>query len=83
MSSVVKRSFGCLIFAATAVLAQTPRCANSSLRLHGAVCSTRPGQPVSDLTAKDFDIVDSGKAQTILFFRKPETAVERLPQSEL
>lgn len=29
------------------------------------------GQPVTDLTAADFKIVDQGKPETILFFRKP------------
>jgi VWFA-related protein len=32
------------------------------------------GQPVSDLTARDFSVVDNGKPQSVWFFRKPVAA---------
>jgi VWFA-related protein len=58
-----------LALAASGLLAQAP--APGPLVRLSAVALDASGQPVTDLTADDFKIVDQNKAQTILFFREP------------
>src|ERR1017187_6652505 len=58
-----------LAFAASGLLAQAPT-PGPQIRL-SAVGLDAGGQPVADLTADDFKIVDQNKAQTIFFFREP------------
>jgi VWFA-related protein len=58
-----------LALAASGLLAQAPA-PGPPVRL-SAVALDASGQPVTDLTADDFKIVDQNKAQTIFTFRKP------------
>jgi VWFA-related protein len=58
-----------LAFAASGLLAQAPT-PGPQIRL-SAVALDAGGQPVTDLTADDFKIVDQNKAQTIFFFHEP------------
>ena len=58
-----------LAFAASGLLAQAPT-PGPLVRL-SAVALDASGQPVTDLTADDFKIVDQNKAQTIFTFRQP------------
>src|ERR1035441_3685910 len=58
-----------LALAASGLLAQAPT-PGPQVRL-SAVALDAGGQPVTDLTADDFKIVDQNKAQTIFFFREP------------
>jgi VWFA-related protein len=51
------------------------------IRLHATVLDTK-GQPVTDLTANDFNIVDDGKPQTLYFFGKSGRAAEVASTSE-
>ena len=60
-----------LAFAASGLLAQAPT-PGPQIRL-SAVALDAGGQPVTDLTADDFKIVDQNKAQTIFFFREPRS----------
>jgi len=55
---------------ASALLAQAPALPPPLLRLY-PVALDASGQPVTDLTAADFKIVDQGKPQTIFAFHKP------------
>ena len=54
------------------LLAQAPG-APPLIRLYPIVTDATTGQPVTDVTAADFKIVDQGKPETILFFHKPVT----------
>ena len=58
-----------LALAASGLLAQAPT-PGPLVRLDPVVLDAS-GQPVTDLTADDFKIVDQNKAQTIFFFREP------------
>src|ERR1039457_4339644 len=58
-----------LALAASGLLAQAPT-PGPQVRL-SAVALDAGGQPVTDLTADDFKIVDQNKAQTIFFFHEP------------
>jgi VWFA-related protein len=58
-----------LTLAASALLAQAPT-SGPLLRLYPVAVDAN-GQPVTDLTADDFKIVDQTKADTIVAFRKP------------
>ena len=58
-----------LALAASGLLAQAPT-PGPQVRL-SAVALDASGQPVTDLTADDFKIVDQNKAQTIFFFHEP------------
>jgi VWFA-related protein len=58
-----------LVLAASGLLAQAPL-APVLMHLH-PVALDASGQPVTDLTAADFKIVDQGKPQTIFAFHKP------------
>jgi VWFA-related protein len=58
-----------LAFAASGLLAQAPT-PGPLVRLY-PVALDASGQPVTDLTADDFKIVDQNKAQTIFTFHKP------------
>jgi VWFA-related protein len=59
-----------LALAASALLAQAP--AGPLVRLH-PVAVDASGQPVTDLTADDFKIVDQSKPETIFLFHQPKT----------
>ena len=69
--SKFKTLFCTIALAASGLLAQAPG-PPILIRLH-PVALDASGQPVTDLTAADFKIVDQGKAQTIVAFHKPVT----------
>lgn len=60
-----------LVIAASGLLAQAPA-AGALVRLYPVVTDAG-GQPVTDLTADDFKIVDTNKPETIFAFHKPRT----------
>src|SRR5271165_5413543 len=60
-----------LALAASGLLAQAPA-PGPLVRIY-PVALDASGQPVTDLTADDFKIVDQNKAQTIFTLRKPRT----------
>lgn len=59
-----------IALAASALLAQAPAPPRPLIRLY-PVALDASGQPLTDLTAADFKIVDQSKPQTIFAFRKP------------
>jgi len=59
-----------LALVASGLLAQAPP---PPLMRLSPVALDLNGQPVNDLTSDDFKIVDQGKPQTIVFFRRPTT----------
>jgi hypothetical protein len=65
----MSRTVFALAWAVSALLAQAPA-PGPLVRLYPVVLDAS-GQPVTDLTADDFKIVDQNKAQTILAFHKP------------
>jgi VWFA-related protein len=65
----MSRTVFALAWAASALLAQAPA-PGPLVRLY-PVALDASGQPVTDLTADDFKIVDQNKSQTILAFHKP------------
>jgi VWFA-related protein len=77
---MLRRKLCWAALAAFSLLGQTPG-APQLVRLYPAVFDAS-GQPVTDLTAKDFEIVDNGKPQAALFFRKPDAAPEVSSPSE-
>ena len=65
----MSKIFFALALAASGLLAQAPT-PGPLVRLYPVALDAN-GQPVTDLTADDFKIVDQTKAQTILAFHKP------------
>jgi VWFA-related protein len=59
-----------IALAASGLLAQAPAPPPPLIRLYPTALDAS-GQPVTDLTAADFKIVDQGKPETIFAFRKP------------
>src|SRR5579862_9656756 len=76
MSSMSKIIFT-LALAAAALLAQAP--APPTLVRLDPVALDATGQPVTDLTAADFKIIDDNKPQSIAFFRRPATEKSAAP----
>lgn len=76
MSSMSKIIFT-FALAAAALLAQAP--APPTLVRLDPVALDATGQPVTDLTAADFKIIDDNKPQSIAFFRRPATEKSAAP----